>query len=171
MADAVQLTVFDTFVTGMQSVLKLDPSRCFEVARADDLPTIPPGNDWFLTLCWGDSDWVTGEQSFGNITEQPEITVMLYTRLKSDQAGHDQYLLRDEKAGLFTLRNMVVNAMVGTRFCTSARETIKIRHSTSGEVIKNSRDGTFLGRMRLTFVAPYDIDVPDGPTGPYASTT
>jgi hypothetical protein len=163
MADAIQFTIFGNLIAGLQSVLNLTPARCFEVARPQDLPTIPPGNDWFLTICWGDSNWPPGEQIPGNVTEEPDISVTIYTRLKTDQSGHDMYLLRDEKAGLFAIRNMVINALLNKRLCASARETIKVRNSTSGEVIKNTRDGTFMGMMRVTFAAPYDIDIPDGP--------
>jgi hypothetical protein len=166
LTDDVQLTIFGSLLAYLRSALELDASRCFEVAKASDLPTIPPGHDWFLTVCWGDSTYVMGEQFVGNITEEPEIILTLYTRLKSDQAGHDQYLLRDSAAGLFALRNQVITAMVSTGLGMTGqsiggmpRETIKIRHSTSGEVIKNNRDGTFLGTMRVTFAAPYDIEI------------
>ena len=159
---SVQLTAFANLVTGLQSALGLTASRCFEVAKAGDIPTIPPGNDTFCTVSWGDSTWTQGEQFVSQLTEDPAITVTLYTRLKSDQSGHDTFVLRDLKAGLFPFRDAVIRALVQKTLCTSARETIKVRLSTGGEIIKNTRDGTFMGMMHIQFAAPYDVDILDG---------
>ena len=151
MADAIQLTIFANLIAGLQQVLGLDPSRCFEVAKASDVPTIPPGNDWFLTICWGDSSWPAGEQVPGNMTEEPDLTITIYTRLKSDQAGHDMLLSATSRRASFHSATPSSGRWSNTRLCSSARETIKIRHSTSGEVIENAPRWDVHGHDELPF--------------------
>lgn len=162
--DITQDVVVERIAARLRSVLGLGERSVIEVAEAEDVPPLPPGGDWFVTLAGGDGQFETEEQAAGNVTEWQDVTVTIYSRVKLDSTNHDKALTRDERRGLYVLKTKVLASLVGwdatdTDGTTFLRQLIHARSATRPQVLQNPSSGVFLGRLAITFGCPFDWDL------------
>jgi hypothetical protein len=159
--DTPQPVAYENIVLLLRWQLGLNEARCYEVARPQDITTVPPGGDYFLTVAWGDSDYPRGEQFPGNFTENAQITVSIYTRVKRDRAAHDRFLLLDEKRGLLVVRNLVHAALINqSAGISNIRSPIEAIHSTPGDLVQGGPDSVDMGVLRATYAVGFDCQLP-----------
>ncbi len=162
--DIDPVVVQTALVERLQTVLQLNDRNCYPVARAQDLPLLPVGGDYFLTVAFSDSQFPAGEQVPGNITEETEAVISIYTRIRTDSTSHDRNLLIDDKRGLYSIRNKVMAAVVGQdlldEFGNSfLRQFLAVKNSTGGDILDSGQKGVLLGVMRVTVAVSYDVDL------------
>ena len=110
--DLTQDLVLERIVAHLRGELKLNDRTCYETF--DPLsPRIPKGGDFFVTAAPGDGVFVEGEQAVDNVTEQWDVIVTAYSRIRLDSADHDQRLLHNPRRGLFELKRKILKALVG----------------------------------------------------------
>lgn len=173
--DVTQATILESVLAELRTSLTLNESQCFEVADPAEIPPLPPGGDYFLTVAWGASDYSEDEQvpasligatvnSLGHVLEFSTLEVTIHTRTKLDRAGHDRYLLLEEKRGLLRLKPKVIGALVGKDLTdlegnTFLRDEIAIRRSRPPEVWVQRSNSTVVGRLSLTFSCHFDLAI------------
>ena len=162
--DIEQIEVVGAIVLRLQTALTLSDRQVYPVARARDVPLIPVGGDYFLTVATGDGTFVPEEQVAGNITEDSDVTVSVYTRIRSDSTGHDAYLLLDDARGLFAVKKLILGALCGQDLIdesgsTFLRQLIFAKHCEAPDIVTAGRDGVACGVIRLTFGVNYDWSI------------
>lgn len=159
--DAEQSDVLDAVVTRLQTALVLGGRQCFPVARPQDVPTIPPGGDFFVTVAVGDGLFVDQEQAEGNLTEDTDVVVSAYTRIKTDSTGHDKQLLMEEARGLLRIKRRLLAALSGQDLTTDGgdtflRQTCHARRAAAPDLVAVGREGILCGVIRVVFGVPFD---------------
>ena len=160
-ADIEQADVLASVVTQLQSALSLTDRQCYPVARAQEVPSIPPGGDYWLTVAGGSGQFIDEEQAAGNVTEDTEIIVSGYTRIKTDSTGHDACLLMDDARGLLAIKKKILGALVGQDLTdeggdTFLRQWLHARRSDAPELVIAGPDGVNCGVVRVTFGTIFD---------------
>ena len=159
--DAGQIDVLNAVVSRLQEVLDLTDRQCYPVAREQDVPSIPVGGDYWLTVAPGDGTFEPEEQVEGNITENAEITVTAYTRIKTDSTGHDRYLLMDNARGLLSIKKNILAALCGHDLATTGgdvflRQWLHAKRASAPDLASAGRDGNVFGVIRVTFGVIFD---------------
>jgi hypothetical protein len=159
--DVEQVAVLTAVVTRLQTVLSLNDRNCYPVARSQDVPTIPPGGDYWLTVAPGGGTFVDEEQAAGNVTEDSEIVVSGFTRIKTDSTSHDAYLLMDDARGLLAVKKLILGALVGQDLVdedgnTFLRWLLHARRCDGPDLIVAGRDGVNCGVVRVSFGVQFD---------------
>lgn len=163
-SDVTQSAALLAIVDYLGSALGLNERQCYPVAREEDLPSLPPGGDFFLTVALGDSRFVEGEQTPGNISEESSVTISIYTRIRLDSTGHDRYMLLDDARGLLAIRNRVLAVLVGQDLTDSLgrpflRQLLFAQSASRPELLEAPNKGGLLGVQRLTFGMHFDVDL------------
>jgi hypothetical protein len=122
---------------------------------------MPPGGEYWLTVAMGAGQFVPEEQDDGNVTEDTEITVSIYTRIRTDSTGHDEDLLLDASRGLFPLKQHVMYTLVGEDLQNSSgdtylRQLMHVRRSEGPDIVMIGTEGVQCGVLRLTFGVSFD---------------
>jgi hypothetical protein len=159
--DVVQCDVLDAVVWRLRTALSLTDRTAYVVARAQDVPLLPVGGDYFLTVAPGDGTFAPEEQAPGNITEDSEVTVSVYTRIKVDSTGHDDALLLDDARGLLAIKKLILGALCGQDLVdedgnTFLRQWIFAKHCEAPDIVTAGRDGVACGIIRLVFGVNFD---------------
>lgn len=100
-------------VTYLQQRLNLNDSRCYETVKPDQLPVVPSGSDYVLTVSTGPGQFTIPEQFPEQCCEESDITVMAFTRINLDPSNPDTVLLHEAKRGLFQLKKLMLKTLVG----------------------------------------------------------
>jgi len=161
--DVTQDAVLQSILTGLQTALSLSDRQCFEVARPSDAPALPPGGDFFCTVAFGDGRFPPDEQVPGNITEETDITVSVYNRIREDSTGHDTYLLRDAARGLLPIKKRVLAALVGDDLVDDSGNTFLRQwcHVVSShiDILQVGKESLNYGLLQLVFGISWDWDL------------
>lgn len=167
--DTNQVTILDAILQELRLSLGLNESTCFEVADPEEMPPLPPGGDYFLTVAWEDSDYNPDEQtastvSPGHILEFSRVAVTINTRPKLDRAGHDQKLLVEEKRGLLAIKPRVIGALAGKDLTDDEgnsllRDILFVEHAGRAQVYVRQADSSVVGRLSITFGVHFDLAV------------
>jgi hypothetical protein len=141
--------------------LTLTERQCYAVARPQDVPAIPPGGDYWLTVSLGSGDFADEEQVAGNVTEDTEIIVSGYTRIKTDSTSHDGFLLMDDARGLLAIKKKILGALVGQDLADEdgdefLRQWLHARRCEAPDLVVAGRDGVNCGVIRITFGVSFD---------------
>lgn len=124
-ADIEQGDVLERFVARISERLSLEKGRCFIVAMPE-LRASPPGGEYFVTVAPGTGSFDVELQIGGGefqCTEEWQVLVTVYSRIKLDQSGHDDRLLVDAGRGLYKLKRLVLKALVGNDLETDGGDT------------------------------------------------
>jgi len=111
--DVTQDAVLTAVVTRLRDFLGLSPRQCFEVLVPENPAPLPPSGDYFVGVAPGSSQFPEGEQIPANCTEEWEIVVTVYVRMRLDDANRDTHLLHDPRRGFFALKRKILQALVG----------------------------------------------------------
>ena len=172
-SDVSQIDVLEAIVTRLQEVLVLNDRQCYPVARAQDVPGMPPGGDYWLTVAPGGGSFEPGEQVPavpvsasgpglpGNVTEDTTATVSIYTRVKLDSTGHDRFLLLDEARGLLSIKRLVLGALVGHDLLNPdgnpfLRNLLYAESCTAPDLVTIGEGSLPCGRLAITFGITFD---------------
>ena len=155
------------FVALLRTQLGLNESQSPELSDPQEVPPLPPGGDYFLTIASTDSDFNEGEQSPEYCNENVPVTVTIYTRVKLDKSGSDVQLLHEARRGLLPIKRLVLKALVGQDLQDPDGNTFLAKllwcsHAGRVEVITNDKSGQTLGRLTLTFQLSFDWDLTAG---------
>lgn len=172
--DTNAVDALTAILTRLKSAMVSDPDnpnsatlgdrQCYAVARPEDVTSVPPGGNYFLTVALGGGTFNDAEQIPQNCTEDGEFTVSIYTKIKTDSAGHDGYLLTEASRGLLPIKRLVLKALVGKDLQNAndylfLREWIKALRSTPPDIVKAPNDDLPLGRLQITFALRFDWDL------------
>lgn len=159
--DIEQAEVLDAIVSRLQTVLELSERQCFPMARATDVPSVPPGGDYFVTVAPGAGVFEPEEQAAGNITEIGEVIVSAYTRIKTDSTGHDRHLLMNDARGLLAVKKLLLEALCGHDPATEGDDTflrqwLFAKRADAPDLVSAGADGIHCGVIRVTFGVSWD---------------
>ena len=171
--DIEQTDVIEAVADRLRAALELPASRCFPVARPMDVPAIPPGGDYFLTVAPGGGTFEEEEQMpgtaasgeteavAGNVTEYASFIVSGYTRIKTDRTSTDKYLLLNDARGLFSIKKKILTALCGQDLTDGDGDTFlrQLIHATQAEppdVVSLGADNLPCGRIAVTFGVIFD---------------
>ena len=185
MADRVDVNqgqVLESFRDSLRLACGLTERNCYlSLDPPGQLSAIPGGEVW-VTLTPGEGVFVDGEQATGtdtdgnavsNVTEELSVTVTIYTRIRLDEAGHDEILILDTDRGLYDLKRRVLHAMIsrdlqlpsevegeGSPFL---RVLTRVVHASAPTVTVHRNDATLtVGFMTLSFALTFDWDLTGG---------
>ena len=159
--DVEQAAVSTSILARLRTALDLNERQVYETVSADYLPKIPKGGEFFVALSWLDGDFIDGEQTPGNLTEETGIAVTAYTRIRLDSTDHDEALLRDATRGLFILKKQILAALSGFDLHTDSGDSFlrqllyarRCNAPASGEIT----DGKVsIGLITLEFGVAFD---------------
>lgn len=159
--DVEQSDVLAAVIARLRDTLSLSDRHCYEVARAADAPSIPPGGDYWLTVAPGPGDFAEEEQAPGNVTESTDVIVTAYSRIKTDSTGHDHYMLVDDSRGLLKIKKLILGALCGQDLTndsgnTFLRQTCFARRSTAPDLVRLQGSDNAFGSIQITFGVPFD---------------
>jgi hypothetical protein len=163
--DATQSEILTAVKTRLQSFLGLGARHCFLVARARDITTIPPGGDYWITIAPSPGSFHEAEQDYAQCTEDAEVTVAAYTRIKLDSTGHDYQLLLHASRGLIPIKRKLLQALVGHDLQineagdTCLRWVCHARRSGGPDIVRAGDDGVYCGRIQVDFGVPFDWEL------------
>jgi hypothetical protein len=164
--DIPQWSVHQAILRQLRTALDLAPAQCYPVIRAEDVPVLPAGGDYFLTVAWEPGIFPQDEEQWtGACEEQAAIIITIYTRIHLDPPNSDDHLLWDATKGLAVLKRKVLKAMIGqdltdTDGAPFLRQLIHARSSGRFDSVKvGSGDGVALGMVQLTFGVSFDHDL------------
>jgi hypothetical protein len=163
-SDVTQVEVLASLILRLQTALSLTDRQCYEVARPDDVPVIPVGGSYFLTVAVGGGTFEPEEQAAGNITEDAEVYVTAYTRIKQDSTGHDRYLLVDDARGLLAIKKLILSAVCGQDLLdedgnTFLRQWLHVRSCTAPNLVDLPQSDKAFGSIQLTLGVIFDWTV------------
>ncbi len=129
--------------------------------------TFIPASDWWLTVTPGEGVFVDGEQAFPNVTEEFNVVVCIYTRIRLDHTGEDRVLVLHGARGLYALKQKIMSVMIGQDLTLSWRDEagadtflramVRLVHASAPTVsVVPSDTRLTIGFMTLTFVLPFD---------------
>lgn len=158
-ADVTQDAILERFVARLRDQLDLNKSTCYETINPES-PSLPKSGDFFCTVNPGESAFVDGEQDVGNVTEQWNVDVTVYSRVRLDPADHDEELFRNERRGLFVLKQKVLKALVGWDPQTKSRQEFvrQLIYATHAKPPQYDRDQG-IGWLTITFAVDFDWDL------------
>lgn len=162
--DVEEVAVLQSILARLQMSLGLNDRQCYLVARPQDVPSLPIGGDYFATVATGDGTFPDGEQCPPNCMEETEVTVSIYTRIKTDSTGHDGYLLIDDARGLISIKKKVLKALVGQDLADAdgakfLRQFMHARRATAPELVAVGKSDIPCGRLQITFGVSFDWDL------------
>jgi hypothetical protein len=159
--DISQADVLQAILLRLQTALALSDRQCYPVARPQDAPSIPMGGDYWLTVSPGAGNFGPEEQADGNVTEDSDVTVTAYTRIKTDSVGHDTDLLLDAARGLLPIKKAILKALVGHDAVdadgnTFLRQLLYAQTATAADIVKLPNTEAAFGRLSITFGLSWD---------------
>jgi hypothetical protein len=174
--DITQSVALETIVALLQARLGLTEATCFEVESADDIPPLPPGGDYWLTIAADEGTFPPEEQTPGNpltgtpgnLTEQGGFIVSGFTRIQLDQTGHAKKLHHDTRRGLLTIKHRILSALIGIDPVTSenlafVRQTLYVTRASRPSVWKHPDSGLTIGMIQLFFGLDWDWSLTTAP--------
>jgi len=159
--DISQADALDAVVLRLQTALTLNERQCYPVARAQDVPSIPVGGNFWLTVAIGGGTFIPEEQSAGNVTEDADCIVTAYTRIRTDSTSHDRDLLLDDARGLLAIKKLILAAMCGHDLLdpegdSFLRQLVFARNCSNPDKV-NIPDATgAFGQIQITFGIMFD---------------
>ena len=159
--DISQADALDAVVLRLQTELTLSERQCYPVARAQDVPSIPVGGNFWLTVAIGGGTFIPEEQSAGNVTEDADCIVTAYTRIRTDSTSHDRDLLLDDARGLLAIKKLILAAMCGHDLLdpegdSFLRQLVFARNCSNPDKV-NIPDATgAFGQIQITFGIMFD---------------
>ena len=159
--DISQADALDAVVLRLQTELTLNERQCYPVARAQDVPSIPVGGNFWLTVAIGGGTFIPEEQSAGNVTEDADCIVTAYTRIRTDSTSHDRDLLLDDARGLLAIKKLILAAMCGHDLLdpegdSFLRQLVFARNCSNPDKV-NIPDATgAFGQIQITFGIMFD---------------
>lgn len=162
--DITQVDVLASLVLRLQEILELSDRQCYEVARPEDVPSVPVGGDFFLTVAPGGGTFEPQEQAAGNISENTDVYVTAYSRIKTDSTGHDKYMLTDDARGLLAIKKMVLGTLCGFDLLdadgdTFLRQTVYAKSSSAPSLVDLPQSDKAFGSIQITFGVDFDWSV------------
>lgn len=165
--DVDQSQVLVAFHEFLRRALALDERQALITLDPPGHMAFIPASDWWLTITPGESVFVDGEQAFPNVTEEFNVVVCIYTRIRLDHVGEDRVLVLDASRGLYGLKKRVMSAMIGQDLTltwrdeaggdTFLRATVRLVHASAPTVSVLPTDARLtIGFMTMTFVLPFD---------------
>ena len=171
--DIDEVGVLDAVLLRLRSQLALTDRTCRLIARPEDVPTIPAGGDYFVTVAPGPGTYVEEEQvpdvaatqndpaRVSNITETSTITVSAYTRIKTDSTDHDDNLLRDATRGLLPIKKAILASLCGQDIATEdgdtfLREWMHAQSCSAPDLVSIPQSNATYGRIAITFGIMWD---------------
>lgn len=115
--DVTQEEVLGYLVRHLRLALDLNERNCFETINPMGVK-LPPGGEMFVTVAPGKGQFVVEEQAPEQCTEQWDVIVTVYSRIRLDSTGHDQALFRDAARGLLGMKRKVLEVTVGVDLAT-----------------------------------------------------
>lgn len=162
--DVTQDDALLSILTRLRTYMGLDDRNCYEVEDANDIPRIPIGGDFWLTVAAGDGEFETGEQDYSSTTERSTFIVTIYTRIQTDSTDHAEQRIHDPDRGLIPLKRRVLQALVGHDPVTSegdafVRHLIHAIRATRPTTGNHESSGVALGQLQITFGLIFDWDL------------
>lgn len=168
--DVTAIDAVEAIVKLLKDTLALNDSNCYPVARPQDVPKLPAGGDYWLTVAPGGGTFEPEEQVPatetlpGNVTEESEVTVTAYSRLKTDRTNSDHDLLLEDARGLLSIKRKVLGALVGQDVTdadgnTFLRQLLFAKTATAPDLANLAGVEAAFGRIAITFGLVYDWDL------------
>jgi len=110
--DITQDLVLEAIVGRLRSELGLNERTCWETAFPQDV-ILPESGDFFVVVSPDSGDFTQGEQQIGNVSEQWDIRVAVYSRVQLDSADRESEAFRAADRGLFQSLAKVLKTLVG----------------------------------------------------------
>ena len=114
--DVTQAIVYERLVARLiEQLPELNERSCFETLYVES-PALGVGGDFFVTVAPGGGSFDltegTGEVPANDqLMELDTVLVTAYSRIKLQQPGRDELLLRDLTRGLFVLKGRILKAL------------------------------------------------------------
>jgi hypothetical protein len=174
--DIDQATVLQAVIDRLQAALKLSDRQCYPTARPQDVPAVPIGGDYFVTVSPGGGTFDLEEQVpgvaateltaaiAGNVTESSDVTVTAYSRIKTDSTGHDRDMLMDATRGLLPIKKAILSAMCGQDLedadgNTFLRQLIYAQGCSAPDIVQLPGSEATYGRLSIMFGVSWDWDL------------
>jgi hypothetical protein len=164
--DVSQVDLIEAVLLRLQTFLDLDDRHCYLVARSQDAPLAPPGGDFWATVAISGGMFSEEEQDYKQCTEDCEVAVAAYTRIKLDSTNHDEQLLLDASRGLIAIKRKLLRALVGHDLIhgtpvdeysdTMLRWICHARQASAPDIVEIGNEGVLWGRIEVTFGVPFD---------------
>ena len=111
--DITEAEVMEIVIDHLRTTLELNERQCYETVS----PLTPPKNplsEWWLTVSPGEGNFDEAMQSGGGrhqVTEEWQLLVTGYARVRLDSTDHDMQLLREVNRGLLHIKRRILWAM------------------------------------------------------------
>lgn len=163
--DLPQGDIVEAFIGRLQKELKLSERQCYLVIEPDDVPNIPTGGHYFLTVAPMDGTFDIEEQAIEQCMERADIVVTILSRVALDQSKHDTKKMLDARRGLLPIKRLVLKAMVGSTLAESCdpltvspvRSLIYATRATAARMGQQGKH--LLAYMQITFSTEFDWDL------------
>lgn len=164
--DIKQDELHNVIIRLFREALDLSESRCYEVTEPDQLPKVPSGSEYVLTLCFGDGDFPIEQQHSEQCCESLDLTVTAFSRVNLDSSNTDRMLLHDDRRGLLILKHKILKAVFDDP--DPARESgqgflrsyLSVRRSIRPGVASVGDKGVItVGRVAVVFDVTWDWDL------------
>lgn len=162
--DIMQGEVHQIILRTLRQSLDLTEARCYEVTRPDQLPKVPSGSEYVLTVTFGDGSFEIPEQFDGQCCEEIDVTIMAFTRVNLDASNTEKMLLHDDKRGLLRLKHLILKTVVGKDPAREngegwLRDLLYAKRSIAPDVLEAKT--ITVGGVGVVFGCKFDHDLTD----------
>jgi len=162
MGDITQSDVVKSLVTRLRDQLSLNERQCYRTIHPLTKARTPPG-DWWVTVSAGEGyfDAPLFEGGGRNqLSEDLQVTVTGYSRVRLDSTGHDEQLLDELERGLFHIKRRLLDAVAGIDLLDAdgnpfLREFLVPRSATRPEY----DEAEYTGWISIVFSMQYDWEL------------
>lgn len=153
-------------VAHLRATLDLNPSRCYETVSPDQLPKVPSGSDYVLTVSPGGGSFGDIQEQFGGqCCEEVDAIVTAFVRVNLDPTNSDEMLLHEVKRGLLLIKRLILKTLVGVDLQRAnaeyfLRDLIYAKSSSPPMIGEHGQNRTItVGSIAVTFGLKFDHDL------------
>lgn len=111
--DITEAEVMEIVVDYLRTTLDLNERQCYETV-SPLTPPLAPLSEWWLSVSPGEGNFDEAMQSGGGrhqVTEEWQLLVTGYTRIRLDSTDRDMQVLREANRGLLQIKRRILWAM------------------------------------------------------------
>ena len=111
--DITEAEVMEIVIDHLRTTLELNERECYETV-SPLTPPLTPLSEWWLSVSPGEGNYDEAMQSGGGrnqVTEEWQLLVTGYTRIRLDSTDRDMQLLREANRGLLQIKRRILDTM------------------------------------------------------------